>query len=106
MKPSNLKTRAALRASRHRKRMASSGARRVEVTIPSHDVPLVKALADVLRSDGAKAELIRKSLHPVLTTSKAKTGAGLVAFLRASPLIETELPIERDRTTGRTADFG
>ncbi len=106
MKPTNLKTRAALRVSRYRKRMASSGTRRVEVTIPSHDAPLVKALADVLRSDGAKAELIRKLLHPVLTTSKAKTGAELVAFLRASPLTETELPIERDRSSGHSADSG
>ena len=105
MKPNNLKTREASRVSRHRKRMASSGARRVEVTVPSHDAPLVKALAGVLRSNSAEAERIRKSLHPVLTATKAKTGAELVAFLRASPLAETELPIERDRTTGRAADF-
>ena len=74
--------------------------------VPSHDAPLVKAIAGVLRSDSAKAERIRKSLHPVLTATKAKTGAELVAFLRASPLTETELPIERDRSTGHSADFG
>ncbi len=106
MKPTNLKTKEASRVSRHRKRIASSGAKRVEVTVPCRDASLVKAIAGALRSDGAEAELIRQSLHPVLTTPKAKTGTELVAFLRASPLTETELPVERDRSTGRSADLG
>ena len=106
MKPTNLKTKEASRVSRHRKRIASRGAKRVEVTVPCRDTSLVKAIAGALRSDGAEAELIRQSLHPVLTAPKAKTGTELVAFLRASPLTETELPIERDRSTGRSADLG
>ena len=106
MKPSNLKTREASRVSRHRKRIATGGAKRVEVTVPSRDAPLVKAIASALRSDGEEAELIRQSLQPMLTAPRAKTGAELVAFLRASPLTETELPIERDRSTGRSADLG
>lgn len=106
MKPANPKTRGASRVSRHRKRTASSGARRVEVTVPSRDAPLVKAIAGALRSDGVEAELIRQSLHPVLTAPKARTGAELVAFLRASPLTETELSVERDRSAGHAADLG
>ena len=92
--------------SRHRKRVATSGAQRVEVTVPSRDAPLVKAIAGALRSDGEEAELIRQSLQPMLTAPRAKTGAELVAFLRASPLTDAELPIERNRSTGRSADFG
>ena len=68
--------------------------------------PSVKAIAGALRSDGEEAELIRQSLQPMLTAPRAKTGAELVAFLRASPLTDAELPIERDRSTGRSTDFG
>ena len=106
VKPINPKTQEASRVSRHRKRVATSGAQRVEVTVPSRDAPLVKAIAGALRSDGEEAELIRQSLQPMLTAPRAKTGAELVAFLRASPLTDAELPIERDRSTGRSADFG
>ena len=106
MESKELKTRDAARVSRHRKRVATSGARRVEVTVPSGDAPLVKAIAGALRSDGEEAELIRRSLQPVLATPRARTGSELVAFLRASPLTEVELPIERDRSTGRSAELG
>ena len=106
MKPASLKTRGASRVSRHRKRITSGGAKRVEVTVPYRDAILVKAIATALRSDGAEAELIRQSLHPVLTAPRAKTGSELVTFLRASPLTDAELPIKRDRSTGRSADLG
>ena len=39
------------------------------------------------------------SLAPV------KTGAELVAFLRASPLVGEEFMIERNRSTGRAVDL-
>ena len=106
MESKELKTRDAARVSRHRKRVATSGARRVEVTVPFGDAPLVKAIAGALRSDGEEAELIRRSLQPVLATPRARTGSELVSFLRASPLTEVELPIERDRSTGRSAELG
>ena len=106
MEPMELKTRDAARFSRHRKRIATSGARRVEVTVPSRGASLVKALADAWRSDGEEAEFVRRSLQPVLATPRARTGSELVAFLLASPLTEAELSVERDRTTGRSAEFG
>ena len=105
MESEELTTREASRISRHRKRVAASGAQRVEVTIPSRDVPLVKALAGALRSGGEDAELIRRTLQPVLTPPRARTGAELVAFLRASPLTDAELPIVRDRSPGRSIDL-
>ena len=105
MKPTSPKSQEASRVSRHRKKVATSGAKRVEVTVPSQDAPLVKAIAGALRSDGKEAKLIRQSLQPMLTAARARTGAELVAFLRASPLTDAELPIERDRSTGRSADL-
>ena len=93
------------RVARHRKKVASSGAKRVEVTIPFRDAPLVKAIAGALRSGGKEAEHIRKSLEPMLSVPRAKTGPELVAFFRASPLAVAELKTKRDRSTGRFADL-
>ena len=85
--------------------MAAGGAKRVEVTVPLQDAPLVKAIAGALRSGGEGAELIRRTLQARLTAPRANTGAELVAFFRASPLTDAEFTIERDPSTGRTADF-
>lgn len=106
MEPVDSKTREASRVSRHHKRVATTGAKRVEVTVPSRDAPLVKAIAGALRSDGQEAELIRQLLQPMLTAPRARPGAELVAFLRTSLLTEDELTIERDRSTGRSAKLG
>lgn len=105
MNPSDRNAQQASRVSRHRKRMATAGAKRVEVTVPLQDAPLVKAIASALRSGDEDAELIRRTLQPRLTAPRAKTGAELVAFFRASPLTDAELKIERDRSTGRSADL-
>lgn len=86
--------------------MATRSAKRVEVTVPSRDAPLVKAIAEALRSGGEEARRIREALQPVLSVPRAKTGSALVAFLRASPLVGAELQIERDRSTGRSVDLG
>lgn len=95
----------ASRVARHRKKVAAGGDRRVEVTVPSRDAPLVKAIAGALRSGGDDADRIRKSLQPLVSVPKAKTGKELVAFLRAAPFAETEVQVDRDRSTGRTADL-
>ena len=106
MDPAKPKSREASRVSRHRKRMATGGSRRVEVTVPSQDAPLVKAIASALRSNGKEAVFIRQTLQPVLAVPKTRTGAELVAFLRASPLTGAELQIDRDRSKDRTVDLG
>ena len=94
------------RIARHRKKLATSGAKRVEVTVPRGDAPLVKAIAGALRSGGEEAKRIRESLQPILSVPRAKTGRELVALFRASPLVDAELQVERNRTTGRSAEFG
>ena len=94
------------RVVRHRRKVATSGAKRVEVTVPSRDAPLVKAIAGALRSGGDEAKRLRETLQPMLSVPRAKTGPELVAFFRASPLVDAELQIERERSTGRSADLG
>ncbi|MCH8239261.1 MAG: hypothetical protein IIB62_04245 [Proteobacteria bacterium] len=93
------------RVVRHRSRMTAGGSRRLEVTVPSSDAVLVKAIAGALRSGGKNARRIREYLQPFLSASKAQTGAELAAFFRKSPLIESDLQIERDSSAGRSADF-
>ena len=99
-------TRKMSRVARHRKKVATGGAKRVEVTVPSRDATLVKAIAGALRSDGEEAKRIREALQPMLSVPRAKTGSELVAFFRASPLVGADLQIERDRSTGRAVDLG
>lgn len=103
----NLKSNSASasRVARHRKAVSATGGKRVEVTVPANDAKLIKAVAGVLRSGGVGARQVRETLHPMLSVPKARTGKELVEFLRMSPLAETELDIERDRSTGRTAEF-
>lgn len=94
------------RVARHRSKVAMSGSKRVEVTVPNRDAGLVKAIAGALRSGGEDAKRIRDSLKPIVSSSKAKTGPELVAFFRGSPLVGVDLEIERDVSTGRSANLG
>lgn len=93
------------RVARHRNKLVTSGSKRVEVTVPSGDATLVKAIAGALRSGGKNAKHIRDSLQPIVSASKAKTGSELVAFFRKSPLVGAELKIDRDTSTGRSPDL-
>ena len=97
---------AKVRVARHRSRTTAKGSKRVEVTVPSHDASLLKAIAGALRQGGKEAKRVRDSVRPLVSSPKAKTGAELVAFLRHSPLAGAALSLERDRSTGRTVDLG
>lgn len=93
------------RVTRHRSRAAAKGSKRVEVSVPAGDAPLVKAIAGALREGGSTARHIREAIQPLVAAPKAKTGAELVAFFRNSPFVDAELAIERDRSGGRGVDF-
>ncbi len=99
------KSRALNRVARHRKAARASGGKRVEVTVPASDAGLIKAIAGVLRSGGENANLVRQRLRSMLAAPKARTGKELVEFLRSSPLADMALEFERDRSSGRVADF-
>lgn len=105
MTQSNASDQVSARVALHRTKVAASGSRRVEVTVPNRDAALVKSLAESLRAGGKRADLIRESLKPIVATPKARNGAELVEFFRSSPLVQDELDISRDRDTGRTADL-
>lgn len=93
------------RVARHRIKAAAAGTARVEVSVPSEDVGLVKALAGTLRRGGAAAVAVRETLAPALSPARANTGAELVAFLTASPLRDVDFVVERDRSSGRPVDL-
>ncbi len=93
------------RLTRHRAKLAAQGTRRVEVTVPAQDVGMVKAVAGVLRTDGDEARWLRDVLACLTPREPARTGAELLAFLRASPLVGEDLIIKRDRSPGRGVDF-
>ena len=93
------------RVARHRTKAAAAGSQRVEVTVPAQDAPLVRAIAGTLRLGGLEAKRVRETLKPMVSSKKARTGKELVAFFRASPLSNTKLSFERDRSTGRTIEF-
>jgi hypothetical protein len=92
------------RVTRHRSRLAAEGARRVEVTVPSEDANLIRAVAGALRAGGDSAEAIRDALTSHLPTPRARTGGELVAFLRSAPVADVDLDIVRDTSRGRCAD--
>lgn len=106
MEASKSNTPTRTRVARHRTKSAAGGSRRVEVTVPAVDVPLVKAVAGALRAGGGEAQRVKEALRPVVSARRAETGAELVAFFRNSPLGGAEFEAERDKSTGRSADLG
>jgi phage tail tape-measure protein len=93
------------RVTRHRRRLARSGIRRIEVTIPAQDAALVRELAAALRSGGEEGRKIRARLQFAAGQTQAKTGKELVAFFRASPLVGLEIEFERDGSKGRPVEL-
>lgn len=90
---------------RHRAKVTARGSRRVEVTVAAHDAGLIKAVAGALRAGGKDAKRMREALASMTSVEPARTGAELVAFFRASPLIGEELMIKRDQSPGRCVDL-
>ena len=95
----------AARVARHRTRTLATGSRRVEVTVAACDAGLIRAVARTLRAGGEDATRVRDALTSMTSLAPAQTGAELVAFLRASPLVGEELVLMRDRSTGRVVDL-
>jgi hypothetical protein len=91
----------ARRVARHRKRLARSATRRVEVTVPVQDAEAIRRLAAVLRAGGEGAANARDCLGDLLPRARTRSGSDLVAFFRASPLVGLELELGRERSPGR-----
>ena len=93
------------RVARHRAKTAAQGSRRIEVTVAARDAGLIKAAAGALRKGGKDAKRVREALASTTSIEPVRTGAELVAFFRASPLVGEELMIGRDQSTGRCVDL-
>jgi hypothetical protein len=93
------------RTARYRKRQAFLGTKRVEVTVPTVDIELIRRLATELRTGGEHAERLRASVRSAFGRQPAQTGDELVDFFRSSPLIGEDLSFERDRSPGREIDL-
>jgi len=97
------------RVADYRVRTEREGLKRVETTVSAEDASLIKDVAKVLRAGGPAADEIRTTLRANLPAKQASTGQELLEFFGSSPLRldddEHILDIERDRTSGRTADF-
>lgn len=103
------------RVADYRVRTEREGLKRVETTVSAEDASLIKDVAKVLRAGGPVAEEIRATLRSTLPATQARTGQELLSFFGSSPLrtddaerldeVERLMDIERDRTSGRTADF-
>lgn len=96
------------RVTSYRARAEQNGLQRVETTVSMEDTRLIKDIAKVLRRDDDSADHLRASIRALLPTRQAVTGDELLAFFRESPWATEgdDLPLtERDRSTGRSADF-
>lgn len=78
---------------------------RLDVAVSAHDVGLVKAVAAVLRAGGDEAMRVGDALASMTAIEAARTGAELLAFLRASPLGGEVLSIKREGATARVVDL-
>ena len=90
----------------HRSRQAAGGAQRVEVTVPTEHVKLIRALAKLLRSTDASNDEVL-ALQEIVGPGQrpARTGEELLAFFRASPLVGEELDFHREDSAGRSVDL-
>lgn len=90
----------------HRSRQAAGGAQRVEVTVPTEHVKLIRALAKLLRStDASNDEVLALQEIAGPGQRPARTGEELLAFFRASPLVGEELDFHRGDSAGRSVDL-
>lgn len=96
----------ASRVAGHRSRQSAVGRKRVEVVVPTRDIPLIKQLAERLRATPAEASAVRKAVTTVVAPSIARTGKELVALLRSSPSGGVMLDLQRDRSPPREVDLG
>ncbi|MBN8899560.1 MAG: hypothetical protein J0H19_07650 [Rhodospirillales bacterium] len=77
---------------------------RFEVTGRAEDRDLVRTVARTLAEEGADAERLRSALQQGLDREAPRRG-GILAALRASPLVDADLDLTRPRETGRPVDL-
>lgn len=96
------------RVADYRIRSQRGGMKRVETTVASEDVNLIKDVAMVLRAGGPLAGELREVIRALLPGEQAQTAEQLLDFFQTSPLREEDRHIFeglRERSAGRSIDF-
>ncbi len=88
----------------YRSRLADRGIVRFEVQAPASDRDLIRAVARRLAAEGPEAARLRGAISREMEGSSGKTG-GILAALRASPLVGADLDVERPHDGGRKIDL-
>ncbi len=88
----------------YRSRLADDGIARFEVIAPQKDKALIRTLAKRLADGGPDADATRRNLRETVATGKPSTG-GILASLRASPLVGANLDIARPQGEERSVDL-
>ncbi len=84
----------------YRSRLQARGLVRLQVTVGAQDRSLIRALAKRLAEAGPEATHLRATVESVLASPDAHVG-GILAALRASPLVGADLVLERPVVEGR-----
>jgi hypothetical protein len=87
----------------YRRRLADKGLVRFEIVAREDDRELIRKLARTLCEETATAESLRESVSRTLGGSEGK--GGILAALRRSPLVASDLNLSRERLAGREVDL-
>jgi len=88
----------------YRSRLNKQGIARFEVLAPDSDRDLIRSLAKCLTQNDPEASRIRSEVRRTIAGTPSKVG-GILAALRRSPLVGTDLEITRSREPGRKVDL-
>lgn len=88
----------------YRKRLNQRGLARFEVLGLAADRDLIRSLARRLAETSPEAQEIRVSMHRKILAEPLKKG-GILAALRRSPLVGSDLNLARPRIDGRRVDL-
>ncbi|MDZ4052839.1 MAG: hypothetical protein U1A07_24470 [Phenylobacterium sp.] len=88
----------------YRARLTDRGLVRFEVLARNEDRDLIRSLARRLAEDSPEASRLRSAVAQTLGAEPPKTG-GILARLRASPLVGADLDLARAREDGRDVDI-
>lgn len=88
----------------YRSRLTKRGIARFEVLAPEADRELIRTLARKLTEQGPETAQLRQTLQQAVAGEPPKTG-GILAALRRSPLVGTDLDLRRPREEGRKVDL-
>jgi hypothetical protein len=88
----------------YRDRLGQRGMARFEVLALDADRDLIRSLAKRLAENGPESSRIRAAVTQTIVGEPPKKG-GVLAALRRSPLVGTDLALTRQVTQGRSVDL-